>query len=243
MMQDWRPEMIRFLQDAISCTEYYEKLAAKIAEHLPPDAHVCDAGCGMGALGLALLPYCRRVTAIDQAEAPLEALRQYVAGRRIQNLEIRCENIQKNPPRTRYDAMVFCLFGSTETVLEIAARQCVGSVIVIKRDHTNHDFCPDLARKTPCTADMAEWLLRRLGIPISTERFVLELGQPFQSLEDAARFFRLYGGGTEQSEAALRRKLQIGPSREFPYYLPNQKRLRLLCFSAEALRKSRREKS
>ncbi|MFQ9445404.1 MAG: methyltransferase domain-containing protein [Vescimonas sp.] len=37
---------------------------------------MCDAGCGLGGLSVALLPYCRHVTAVDRAAAPLENLRQ-----------------------------------------------------------------------------------------------------------------------------------------------------------------------
>ena len=76
MMQAWTPEGMAFLQDAMACCGYYPALARRIAPYLPKQAHVCDAGCGLGGLSVALLPYCRHVTAVDRAAAPLENLRQ-----------------------------------------------------------------------------------------------------------------------------------------------------------------------
>ena len=65
------------------------------------------------------------------------------------------------------------------------------------------------------------------------ERFSLEFGQPFRSLEDARRFFRLYdrSGG---ADPPLHR-LTAGPSAEFPYYLPNRKDLCLLAVEIPAM--------
>ena len=56
MMQAWTPEGMAFLQDAMACCGYYPALARRIAPYLPKQAHVCDAGCGLGGLSVALLP-------------------------------------------------------------------------------------------------------------------------------------------------------------------------------------------
>ena len=48
MMQAWTPEGMAFLQDAMACCGYYPALARRIAPYLPKQAHVCDAGCGLG---------------------------------------------------------------------------------------------------------------------------------------------------------------------------------------------------
>lgn len=59
----WTDESIAFLRDAAAMNRYYETIAEKITPQLPKNAHVCDAGCGIGELSLALKPYCRHVTA------------------------------------------------------------------------------------------------------------------------------------------------------------------------------------
>ncbi len=52
----WTPERVRFMANADAHTDYYQKLARWLAPWLPKNGHVCDAGCGLGSLSLALLP-------------------------------------------------------------------------------------------------------------------------------------------------------------------------------------------
>ena len=66
----WTDESITFLRDAAAMNRYYETIAEKIAPQFPENARVCDAGCGIGELSLALKPYCRHVTAGPPAEFP-----------------------------------------------------------------------------------------------------------------------------------------------------------------------------
>lgn len=237
MMQDWSPGSIEFLHAAAARSNYYRLLAEKIAPYLPQNAHVCDAGCGLGELSLALLPHCAQVTAIDAAAAPIADLRRRAAG--IGRLEILQGDILENRPEKRYDAMVFCLFGHLEETLQIAAEQCSGPVILIKRAYAAHRFSVGASDLEHLTPKDAERELERLGIPCRAERFALELGQPLRSLEEAERFFRLYNRGGELDREEIRRRLQTREDAEFPYYLPNRKRLGLLAFHSDDVRKAR----
>lgn len=83
------------------------------------------------------------------------------------------------------------------------------------------------------TAADSEDTLRHLGLSYRMERFSLEFGQPFRSLEDAQRFFRLYDR-SGAVEPPLHR-LVPGPGPEFPYYLPNRKELCLLAVEISAM--------
>ena len=196
MMQAWTPEGMAFLQDAMACCGYYPALARRIAPYLPKQAHVCDAGCGLGGLSVALLPYCRHVTAVDRAAAPLENLRQRAG--HDPRLTVRQGDIRCLPPETPYDAMVFCLFGDVEEALTVARQQCRGTVLLIRRDYAYHRFSTGRVPVGFTAAD-SEDTLRHLGLSYRMERFSLEFGQPFRSLEDAQRFFRLYdrSGGAD----------------------------------------------
>lgn len=238
MMQDWLPETIALYRTAAAHSNYYRRLAERISAYLPPNAHVCDAGCGLGELSLALLPFCGRVTAVDRAAAPMEDLRCRAAG--LSRLEILQRDIFENRPPKPYDAMVFCLFGGMEETLQIAADQCAGPVILIKRANTAHRFSAGGSKLEHFTPEAAEERLRRLNIPYRAERFSLELGQPFRSLEEAERFFRLYNRGGDMTPEEVRGRLQVSALPEFPYYLPNRKELGLLAFSAPDVRRVRR---
>ena len=62
-MQRWSPEIIRYLYTAADHSRYYQDLARQLGAFLRPEDRVCDAGCGLGLLSRALLPYCAHVTA------------------------------------------------------------------------------------------------------------------------------------------------------------------------------------
>ena len=103
----WNEDMIRFLRDASEQSDYHRLLAETLAGRLPADAHVCDAGCGLGYLSLRLAPYCRRVTAVDVCEETLAVLRENCAKEGITNITPRCGEIDTLPPDAPYEAIVF----------------------------------------------------------------------------------------------------------------------------------------
>ena len=52
----WTDESIAFLRGAAAMNRYYETVAERITPQLTENAHICDAGCGIGELSLALKP-------------------------------------------------------------------------------------------------------------------------------------------------------------------------------------------
>lgn len=237
MRQRWTTDTIRFLRDAAANSDYYQQIARRAAACIPPEAHVCDAGCGLGELSLALLPYCRRVTAIDRCAAPVADLRQRLTVAQRERLEPVCGDILQMCPAEAYDAMVFCLFGSMEEIFTIVRAQCMGPAVVVKRDCACRRFTSGGRDMVHYSAREAEKRLHSLGIPYRSERLDLELGQPLRSVEDGVRFFQAYNPERNFSAEEVRSMLQAGCSEEFPYYLPNRKQLRLLTFQAEDLRR------
>lgn len=233
----WTDETLSFLRDATAHSRYYEIIAEKIAPHLPPHAHLCDAGCGTGALSLALLPYCRQITAVDQNVLALSELSRSLphAG-----LSAVCADIAAYSPSRPYDAMVFCLFGSVEEALCIAARQCRGEVFLIKRDYDHHRFSAGNISLGEQTAQRTEQVLAQRGIPYALERFTADFGQPFRSLADAERFFALYNRNpnTSLTRTEIAARLTAGRNAEFPYYLPNEKKLCLFHFRTQDIPES-----
>ena len=234
MMQNWSPDAIRFMQDAASHSKYHRRLAARIAPHLPPHASVCDAGCGLGDLSVALAPLCGHVTAVDRAPAPIAALR---ARKLPENMQVLCADIFTL--EQRFDAMVFCYFGRIEEILRLSSRLCRETVAVVKRCERVSLFS---MRPTPSehrVAAEAEALLRERGIAFHSEPLTLELGQPFRSLDDAERFFALYDrSGTPPDRDEIAERLQQTDDAQFPLYLPAIRRMELLILRADAIREA-----
>ena len=188
----WTPDMIRFMQAANEKSDYHARLAAILAPRLSGCRTLCDAGCGLGALSAALSPYFEKITAADVSDEALDVLRQTIRTRQLTNITpLHCD-LLTSEDRTQYDAMVFCFFGSLAEILPVARRQCAKTVIIIKKNYDLHRFSLTEQPIRGETAPAACETLRKLGVPFEFDAQELEHGQPFASLDEAVRFFRIY---------------------------------------------------
>ena len=199
-MFQWNEEMVRFMRTASEYGDYHRRLVQRMRPALHSADHICDAGCGLGYLSLALAPYVRRVTAADRSEAALDVLRQNCAARGIRNIDILSGELQPVPLAAPYDAMVFCFFGRMEEIAAVAKAQCRGTVFVFKKNYTSHRFS---VGEHPAGWDSfragADWLTER-GVPFEAETLEPEMGQPFRSMEEARQFFRLYSRDADKAD-------------------------------------------
>ena len=237
-MFTWMPEMIRLMQNANARSEYHRQLAAILAPKLAGCRTLCDAGCGLGSLSAALSPYFDAITAADVSDAALDVLRETIQTQNLTNITpLPCDLLQSTD-RTRYDGMVFCFFGSLAEILPVARRQCAKTVIIIKKNYDLHRFSLTEQPIRGETAPAACETLRKLGVPFEFDAQELEHGQPFASLDEAVRFFRIYSRdetpGAITPEAVLPRLLRTDNA-QYPYYLPQTKRLGILTIRMEDL--------
>ena len=75
-MFEWTEERVSFMADACERTDFHEKLAALLAPYLKKTDSICDAGCGLGYLSLALSPLVGHVTAAERDDRALDVLRR-----------------------------------------------------------------------------------------------------------------------------------------------------------------------
>ena len=223
----WTRETIQYRMDAWEYLQYDAEIAAHILPFLPKEARVCDAGCGLGCLSLALAPHCGRVTAVDSDAAALEVLRRNAQKAEINNLEIVWGNLFAMRPKPLYDAMIFCFFGQLKETLRAAKRQCGGRIILIKKNWENHRFTLEKSPLRHSTYSETLRELEALGVPCVGETFPLEMGQPFRSAGDAAAFFSIYSGASADAAEVLPLLEETGNS-EFPYFLSSCRQLGLI---------------
>lgn len=219
MFKGWNELSVRFMWDAAGVCHYYHDLANMIRPHLSPDARICDAGCGIGALSLALAPYCKEVTAWDISPEALSRLRTIAPS----NVLIRCEDIFQAAPAQKYDAMVFSFFGSIQQIISIAQTHCTGTVFAFMKNRSTHRF--SVSETSPATPfyQLAAAELKRLQIPFESGQCSAELGQPLRNLEDARSFFQTYNQGSDNqnfTDDFLLPRLVKTNNEEFPFYLP-----------------------
>ena len=231
----WDPNTIRFMIDASEHAPYNKDLAAVLGPKLPPNAHVCDAGCGLGYLSLELANYARKVTAVDISPEALNVLHRNCVTKGIDNIDIRCADIEQSPPDEKYDAMVFCLFGGSDQGLCIAKAQCRGDVFMVMRNYPAHRFSVN----THCMEYKGYrdtcLMLDVLGIPYDKSECQLDLGQPFRGFEDARLFFERYSRDPKSqiTDEFLLSRLEKSNQSEFPYYMPHMRNVGIIHFLAE----------
>ena len=232
----WEQDMIEFMGRASEYSDYNRRLTEKMLPWLHWDAHICDAGSGLGYLSLALSPHVGRVTAVERNPDAAAVLTENCRRHGISNVISRCGDIAAVLPEQPYDAMVFCFFGGIQEILRLAKKQCRGDVFVFTRNYDTHRFSagthPTGYEGYPQFTDA----LCKLGIPAHRETFTLEFGQPFRDPEEARRFFLLYS--KDQNKAVLtpsfiRSQLTETGREDFPFYLPHQKHIGFLHFSTK----------
>lgn len=216
--------MIRFMRDASEHTEYHRELAGLIMSRLQGNPVVCDAGCGLGYLSIALSENAKSVIALDSNPDPLAVLAENIKKRKIGNITPVCADLNEYEPDCAADAVVFCFCGDGKLISSSSKRFGAKKVFVIGKSRDARES------KEEGITDM----LGRLGVPYETEFFELSLDQPFRSKEDALLFlntYRMKEPYSGMSDEEYLAGLAAGPDAEFPLKLPIKKFLRMTLFN------------
>lgn len=234
MMQLWYEDMVRFMRDASEYGTYNQELARMLAPEFSKDMHICDAGCGLGYLSLALAPYVGQVSSVEKNPDALAVLKENCRAKGINNITPRCGTIQDVIPERKYDAMVFCFFGGIYEILAAARQQCSGRVCIITRNYTTHRFSVGSHPTGSYGYRRTNDVLRELGVPFEEETFELEFGQPFRSMEDARQFYEIYSHDEDKSaitDEFLHGKVVETGREDFPFYMPHLRNLAIVKFN------------
>ncbi len=228
-MFTWDERKIRFRIDAAHKTDFHTEMSALLASEFddPQSVSICDAGCGLGFLDLALASRFQKVTAIDVSSIALDHLRAEVKNLGIKNIEIREEDLLNDPtviPEI-YDTMVFSFFGNIREIMHIAGPRCRNKIYIIKKNDKNHRFSVSHPMRAYDSMACALKDLDELGLPFTKQDMSIEDGQPLRSLDDAEQFFRLYAQGKDKeliNRDFVKAQLEETHDPVFPYYYPRK---------------------
>ncbi len=224
-MFEWNEKKARFRVDSARHSHFHSEIAGILASKFkdPSKTGICDAGCGLGFLSLALAEHFGHVTAIDISSVALDILRREAALRGTDNLEILREDLLNDPsvqPRI-YDAVVFSFFGNISEIMHIAGPRCRKDLFILKKNDHHHRFSVSHPMRPFDSMAAALRDLNELGLPFTKEDMSIEDGQPLRSLEDALEFFRLYAKGDDieliTPDFVMSLLTETGDP-EFPYY-------------------------
>ena len=210
----WTEESAAFWEDSASYTQSYERLAERTAARLSPEGNLFEGGCGLGHLSVALAKRGYHVTAMDLSPLPL----RYIPG--TSGLTVRQGDAFALPPGAVYDSGLFCFFGGVPETLAWARVHCRDTLVLFKKNWSTHRFTRDPGAVRKFTYPLTCGELERLGVPFAAETFDADMGQPFRSLPDAVRFFRLYDPQAAMTEGEALSRLTKTGDPVFPYYLP-----------------------
>lgn len=224
----WNSQTLRWFLDASDYTGYDRALAALLRPYLPAGGTLCDLGCGAALTDFELAPDASCVTCADSSPEAVSFVRNEAERRHIPNLTVRCTDAADVPGA--FDAVMTLFHGSPETFDAYYSKARQVFLILTRRERYGQ-FGPESRRisKRGDAASMRQFLDAR-SIRYSYREAELEHGQPLRSLEDAAAFVRAYAAPMPEAElwnyldAAL---LKTGRE-DFPYYLPNRKKLGLI---------------
>lgn len=223
----WSPEKIAWYADACeySGNNRNKRLAEEILDELPQYPHVCDIGCGIGAVSLELAERASKITAVDINGAAVEYLRTTALHRGFVNIEIFEGDFRElAPPSPKADCAVFCMIGGNGYIEE-AKLWSKGKIIVITNPTDRHSFSSQPKIYEKQSVEKLRAYLRE-GCYSFTEKVVsTSNGQPFRSFEDAVGFISSYDSKRIRRDIirTLYESLEETGRTDFPLYLPNNK--------------------
>ena len=231
-MFTWTEESAAFWEDSASYTQAYDRLAEKAAAYLAPGSSVFEGGCGLGHLSTALARRGYAVTAMDLSPLPLRTIPA------TPGLTVQQGDVFALAPNEVYDSGLFCFFGGVRETLRWAKGHCRDRLILFKKNWSTHRFTrdADAIRRFTYPLTLAE--LDNLGVPYETSVFDVDMGQPFRSLQDTVRFFRLYDPEGAMTETKVRARLTETDDPVFPFFLSAIRPVGMIVLRAEDIRKT-----
>jgi len=229
----WTEQRIAWYLDASRYGDFHQRLAETIRPYLLATDRLCDLGCGLGRLDLALAPAVAHITCVDRDEAVLAGLRQEASGAGIGNLTIRPGDARD--VRGMFDVALMVFFGYPPSLmldcLKLASRWLIrvanarpGGPALQPGGHSG---------KRETAEDIAA-VLDKAGYAYQLIRRTFEFGQPLASQAEAAAFLRYNSPAiTEQALAAFLAENLVATGRaDFPFYLPGRKELGIFIIDA-----------
>lgn len=224
----WTQERIRWYLDASERTDFHARLAGYIRPYIRPDDHLCDLGCGLGRVSLALAKDVAKVTCVDTDPQVLTVVERDAARLGIDNLvTCACGAAELQAP---FDVGLMVYFGAPFSLMEACLTKTRRTLIRVMDQPGRDRPLGNRSRETPEAVCRA---LGEQGYAVERLQAALAFHQPLRSPAEGAAFLVCsYPQATPQDiQAVLAKELEETGDEEFPYRLPKVRRLEILVVS------------
>lgn len=106
----WTEQRIDWYLSASRYGDFHRQLADRISPYLLPRDRLCDLGCGLGRLDLALAPAVGHITCVDTDAAVLSCLRRDATASGITNLSVLHGDVRE--VRTVFDVAIMAFLAT-----------------------------------------------------------------------------------------------------------------------------------
>lgn len=223
MPLDWDAQQVEWFGRASAYGSFHQKLAAMVAPCLRPTDSLCDVGCGMGRLSLALAPQVARVTGIDVRPRAVEAMRAEAAARGLANVQAVLGDARRLA--VPYDVVVMSFFGRGVLEMRQLLPWCRRRLVRVLNATVGGHLYPGKYRRRAIGGEALRAELKALGLPYECLPATLEFGQPLRDMAEAEAFVHSHSGQATAAEVEefLKQHLQTTGREDWPFYLPNPK--------------------
>ncbi len=223
----WSPEKINWYEDACrySGNDRNQRLASAILDELPQSPHICDIGCGIGALSLEFLKKGAMVTAVDINRDALRHLQNSVKSGGYKNIKIiEGDFMELAPPSPKADCVAFCMVGGN-SFIEQTKLWTNSKVIIINEVAKKCSFASKTKVSAKYDGGSHRSRLKEAGYKFREAVVKTSFGQPFRSFDDACRFMSCYDreANRDDIERMLGENLEKTGRVDFPLFLPTDK--------------------
>ncbi|WP_181899216.1 methyltransferase domain-containing protein [Lachnotalea glycerini] len=224
----WSEESIKWYKIAAEQQEYHQNLARIILSKLPQEPSICDMGCGVGYLSLALASRAKAIMSVDLNQTAIQVLKDNILKNELTNVSTLVGDFELiSRPKQPFDAIVMCLFGDLTEFMNKAREWTDNKIIYIMSTNSRRIFTATKESTQGNTEEEIADFLNKNNYTFEVEQISLPFGQPLKSIEEGIKFIRHYDSKStdEEIKKLLKSKLISSSSYQYPYYFPNEKKL------------------
>lgn len=227
----WTEESIGWFKDAVKYNpDFYKTICLEMDPYLTGDTTVCDIGCGLGYMAMALSSKVKHITGVDIDLNVLKHAKREIDENNINNITLINEDWHCFKPEKKLDVVMMSYFSGILNDLEDLKKITEKYIISVLPYGSYKESMEAKVRKGKQelhskreTVEKAVEFLEQNSIPYSLITKELEFGQPFQELGTAKMFISHYY--EEYDEGRLQQFIEKNMMKKADhYYLPKLKK-------------------